>query len=767
MWDHETPIFLDFETQSAADIKETGGRQYAYHPSTRILMLAFCWPRVNSATGEHAYEYGLWIPDYIRVDTRSWSTGYATCSLWPFEIKPSQQVTLHRGKLPPDILFDRIKSGCPVVAHNAYMFDRYIWDRFIGAPAVWLDSLMLAKASGRPGKLDTLGKTLLGHGKDRAASLMPKLCTGVTPARDDWFKSSADDDLFNPVPVSSGWSYPYIQPGELQAFSRYAIGDVEILRRLWVEEFAHLEVEADVIEMNDRVNRRGVKVDVKLLQGIEQLSTYSVDRAKDEIAEICGPELNIRSTQQMHEWLDSYGIKIVDDNGKLCLRKEIVQRYLDSPYLIDEHIHASREIPPVVLDVLRLRQKAIRITGAKVERALERVMENDRVYDLHTYHTAHTGRASSMGLQIHNLPRPLKGVDTRVIIDMIHEWNGGNIETLFDRIKSVLPKGITIDDVCSTLLRPALLAKEGHVFGICDYSQVESRCLAWVAQEGKLLEAFRDERDVYKEFGAKMYGCTPQEIVDVKRDVSKVIVLASGYGMGPDKLRVYAANAGVDLNAAGITAEMGIAAFRDTYTNICGFRPDKEKSFRTNGIWHKLDKAIMECVGSGITTAAGKCVFKMERGDLVCILPSGRKMYYPSAQIKDVVPGYCYTLGLPLVPKATVVYQSARGEKSLYGGIETENVCQAIPRDILMIACVKLDAESLNPVMHVHDETVCEFPEFDPIKSLHRQIAIMSDVPAWADGFPVACEGFTSPRFLKKPWSGYYAGGTHTPVHAT
>lgn len=754
MWDHPSPVFIDFETQSACELSDTGGRLYAAHDSTRILMLSACWhcPRLD------APRYLLWIPDHIKVDTGHWQAE----QLWPFELKPkpAYHVERFRGKEPPHHFFDLIRSN-PVVAHNAFGFDKFIWERFFPQhiPADWLDSMYLARASGRPGSLDALSKHTLGIGKDRASKLMPELCMNVKRSNTSHFEGNG---------TGGYWAYPLIKPGDLQAFSRYAIADVEILHRLW-SGFDSIKVEVGIIKAHNDINARGVAVDTKLLSAVEDLSNFSVSRATDEIAEICGP-INIRSTQQMHEWLSGYGITINDDNGKPCLRKEVVQRYLDSPYIIEENLTAAKEIPPVVLDVLRLRMKALRITGAKVSRAKQRLI-GGRLYDLHTYHQAHTGRASSQGVQIHNMPRPIKGVDIQKIIEIINAWDASDIEKLYDRVKATIPnddKGkplFTVDDINSTLIRPLLIAKPNHVFGIVDYSQVEARCLAWLADEWKLIEGFRRGVDIYREFAAKLYGCTVDAIDGYQRQVAKVVILGAGYGMGPDKLRVYSASQGVDLSAAGITADQIILHYRDEYTNIAGWRPDKEKSYRRDGLWHKIDTAVREAVGSHITTSAARCIFQMNGKDLVCTLPSGREIYYPDARIADMVPGYCYTLGLPLVPKATVVYQSPRGIKSLYGGIETENVDQAICRDAIYEAADTMNADGLNPVMVVHDEIVCEFPEFDSIKSLTRMIDVMSYVPDWAEGFPLACEGFTAPRFLKKPWKGYYEGATGKPVH--
>src|SRR5436189_4829218 len=108
MWDHPNPIFVDFETQSICDIEESGGRLYAEHPSTRILMCSV----IDNGI------YSLWIPDYINVDTRNWIPQ----TLWPNELQPFNHVRLYRGASLPDEIQDSC-SQRPCVAHNAYGFD--------------------------------------------------------------------------------------------------------------------------------------------------------------------------------------------------------------------------------------------------------------------------------------------------------------------------------------------------------------------------------------------------------------------------------------------------------------------------------------------------------------------------------------------------------------------------------------------------------------------------------------------------------------------
>jgi DNA polymerase bacteriophage-type len=732
-WSHPNPIYLDYETQSACDIKLAGGRAYTEHPSTRVLILAMCMDD----------EFIVWIPDYIRVNTDSWTNA----SLWPYQIKPAKKVTLYRGTEFPFTL----DESRPIIAHNSMTFDRQIWNRFQKQKLTWLDTLPLARQSGRNGKLDSLGKSLLGIGKDHAKKLLPKLTTAQQSAFFD------------------GWSYPRINAGDLQAFTRYAVGDVELLRRLW-KEFDSVKVEADVIAVHDAINNRGIAADAELLEMIERVSLYSVGEAVNEIKRLTKGKLhedNIRSGKQVAEWLEHFGVQIVGDDGLPCLRKEIVQKFIDSPYVIEDNLTAVTEIPPVCIDVMRLRMKALRITDAKVKKARARIGADGRIKDLFAYHNAHTGRWSSYGVNLHNLPRPKSDISTQVEHLLRREnvfpyvpridFTERDVKQVYDSIKAHIPEGSsTVDDVCSMLIRPSFLAKEGHTFAIADYAQVEARGTAWLADERKMLDAFIEGRDLYKEFAAKVFNVLLSEVTKDMRQIAKSAVLGCQYGLGYDKFRIYAANNGCDLAAAGVTAEDVINAYRNEYTKIAGWKPKASDNFRVGGLWKDIDKACKECVSIGVPQTAGKCRFLIEANDMKIVLPSGRELWYPNARIEDIIPPYCYTMGLPLNPKATVVYDGEHGPKSLYGGLLVENITQAMCRDIMATHLMELEYAGLNPVAHVHDEIICEVPLTGSDESLRTMVRIMSSVPAWCDGFPMETEGFVCPRFNKSPFRGGY-----------
>jgi DNA polymerase len=759
-WDDPNPVWFDTETQSAADLKEVGGRLYAQDASTRVLTAVFL---VDGA-------FHVWIPGHVCSPEAAAHLDAAR--MWPVQLGPAQPVQLHYGDFPKPV-FDAATERRTFCAHNCLGFDRFIWEHCI-APAAplpketmrWADTLPIARAAGMPGKLNLLAKDLVGTGKDAGHRILMK---HIHAQRD---------------PDGNGCSYTSPGPGELEVICRYNVADVDLLRRAW-QVLDTIPVEADVIAAHDAINGRGVCVDVSLAQKLVQASSESVELAGRRIAELTGDVLhngvlkdgtitkgrkgNLRSVPQVNAWLESKGVRIlsnaVDENGqrKRTLRKDFVEQALANPWLmLDENspVVATADIDPAVFEVLRLRSAALRITGDKGKRAAIRADRDGRARDLFTYHQAHTGRWSSTGIQVHNLPRPRKGVpvDRLLAMHASGEWGidaKAAYALLAAECKAAGPK-VTVDDAIASLLRPLFVPAAGHCFCIADYAAIECRGIAWIAGEEGLLNTLASGGDVYKEMASRIFGVAVADVTDAQRQVGKVTVLGCGYSMSAEKFRIYCGLQGIDLAAAGTSAEACVEAFRALYPAIAGTPAGyiDGKPYRTGGVWSRLARAAMDAVACGGIHEAGRTKWAYDGGTLNCELPSGRVLRYRHARIEDRVPGYARALGIDR-PKATLIYETDRGEQFLYGGKIAENVVQALCRDLLATAIVNCEATGLPVVTHVHDEIVAEVPLWVRDSSLNLLATVMTTPPAWAAGFPVAVEAYAAPRYLKGPPEGW------------
>ena len=91
-------------------------------------------------------------------------------------------------------------------------------------------------------------------------------------------------------------------------------------------------------------------------------------------------------------------------------------------------------------------------------------------------------------------------------------------------------------------------------------------------------------------------------------------------------------------------------------------------------------------------------------------------------------------------------------EANFYGGLGSENVTQAVSRDILADAMLRVEAHGCPIVMHVHDEIVAEVihdPEHGHTYDLKPFETLVAQVPAWASGLPIAVEGWKGKRYRK------------------
>lgn len=747
----EYPVFFDFETQSASELTEVGGRLYAECPSTRIMSLA-------CLIDGHLH---FWIPEGVAPKFKG------TPYLPPQYETLYQTLTIHQTPNLPEPISVAVNAGRIFAAHNVSNFDRFIWANAIQRkrigpiPSRWADTLYLSRLAGLPrGGLDDVAKRLLGESKDNAKKIIRPL----------FFAEWENGEVV----------YPTILPGMIEPLIRYCSVDVLILAKLW-DIFSDLPVEVDAINAHDAINERGIKCDLGLAGRLSLVSIEASRRAGEDVEKLTNGELygdrpdrkgNLRSVDKVHAWLKKHGVEITMEvhteegtTRKKTLRKDVVEQYLNNPFLmLDEDTEVNltflksfnENVLPLVTKVLRCRATATRITSAKTDRMVKRVGKNGRLHDLHTYHKAHTGRASSQGVQIHNLPRGRKGINLAGLLEA-HErgtWPNSSFDA-YDFIAGTLTPPATVDDAMSSLIRPCMLAEDGHTLGIVDYAAVEARGIAWIAGEEKLLDVFKAGRDVYREFGAILYG---RPITATERQVAKICILGLGYGMGEEKFALTCSLLGVDLKANNLTAAKCVETYRAAYQRIAGSYSGSYmgKAMRRGGIWEQLNTAALKAVIEGGVHTAGKCNFMYVDGTLIVVLPSGRQMRYFNCRVEDRVPSYAIALGISARTRATIVYDGDRGETTMYGGKWAENVVQAICRDLLYTAIVRAYYEKLPFVADVHDETIGEYLLSGAEYSLNRQCIIMSDPPSWADGFPIGVEGYLSRRYLKEAPKGAY-----------
>lgn len=389
---------------------------------------------------------------------------------------------------------------------------------------------------------------------------------------------------------------------------------------------------------------------------------------------------NPNSGVQVIKWLREQGLQI--DN----LQAKTVDALLLDP-----------ELDPTVQQVLELRQELALVAAKKFLAATERVNSDGRLRGAFHFFGAHTGRWAGRGVQLQNLPRA-----TLAAKDDSDEVVDAKIQAAVDDLKA----GRGAD---AYTLKALVRAMFTGPFTVVDYSAIEARVVAWLAGEEWALQAFRDGRDIYVETAERMGGLSRQE--------GKVAVLALGYGGGVQALRQMGAEGSDDK----------LKFLRDQW---------REANPSIKGYWRELESAFR--YGD---RAVGDHIYVLKDGaDRYVQLPSGRSVGYHRLKGKMEQTPW----GEAKMRISYASPQIAGRRVWTWGGTLTENITQAVARDVLAEAIVKLQAHGHEVVGHVHDEAlILGTPSIEEISE------IMVDPPEWSTGLPIAAEGFQCPRYRK------------------
>lgn len=352
------------------------------------------------------------------------------------------------------------------------------------------------------------------------------------------------------------------------------------------------------------------------------------------------------------------------------------------------------DLPEPVGRALELRQELALVAAKKYQAALDRVNADGRLRGSFAYHGAHTGRWAGRGVQLQNLPSaslaekdaPGEVVDRTIaaaVLDLYLGY-GADAKTL------------------KALVRPMFTGP----FTVVDYSAIEARVVAWLAGEEWALQAFRDGRDIYVETAERMGGMSRKE--------GKVAVLALGYNGGIGSLKAMGAE-GSDEKLQYLVTQ-----WRNANPAIVQFWADMQRAFRNGG-------------------QAGRIRVEKDGRDRRVILPSGRSMVY-----HDVRERWVEKWGQQVKQLSFQDPKPPYLRVDTYGGRLTENVTQAVARDVLAGALVSLDRAGYDVVGHVHDEVLVQGTY--PVEEI---AGVLNDLPDWAEGLPIDAAGYTCPRYRK------------------
>lgn len=597
------------------------------------------------------------------------------------------------GKLP-SFFTDLIQNPkVKLCAHNA-TFERLAL-RAYGYdidPTRFLCTMVLCYYAGLPGSLDKAAEALkLTELKDRAGTALINFFSKPqkpTKTKPEPYRNTRET---HPEKWAS-----YLAYCKQDTVTERAIHDALYDVRLPKEEKLYYFVD-------QKINDYGIEVDRLLIKNSIAASSYFSKPLLEEIKDITGLE-NPNSNKALLEWVNENHDEEVATIGK----KEV-----------DKLIKSAKGD---VLKVLKLRKKLAKTSVTKYKRALSCLCKDGRVRGLVQFYGASTGRWAGRLIQIQNLPRnSTKTLD--VARNLVKRGD-------FEAVEMVYAEPM---DILSQLVRTMFIATNGGEFAVGDWSAIEARLTAWLAGEKWRLEVFNTHGKIYEASAALMFKVPLESITkdSPERQKGKIAELALGYQGG----------LGAMLQIGGL--EMGLTE-NEMKGLVKLFRDANPAIVR---LWKELNDAAIEAVrnpGRKIYACKNRLIFISSVKILQIVLPSGRSLYYREPGLTKNRWG-----GDSLYYMGVVRASGKWGKVPTYGGKLTENVIQAIARDLLANAMLNLYEDGYDIVLHVHDEIGIEAPAGQGKATLNAMLSAMKRLPKWADGLPIGAEGFTNNYYKK------------------
>lgn len=280
-------------------------------------------------------------------------------------------------------------------------------------------------------------------------------------------------------------------------------------------------------------------------------------------------------------------------------------------------------------------------------------------------------------------------------------------------------------------LQSCILAPVGQEIVIVDSSQIEARVLAWMAEEDWILEAFRNSRDLYCEFGIDVYGRTITKADEEERFVCKTGILGLGYQTGGPKLQVTLLNKSIEQGMTPVRLPIDIC-----YKIVNAYRT---KCKKITELWKFSNDQI---IGSMLTgrELEYKCL-RITEGKIH--LPNGLALLYPGLDADIINTGFNFPETI-----RNASYLSARSRSKIYGGLVVENFVQALAR-IIVADKMREIAQRYRVTIMKHDDIAFLAPKKEAAKALDWAIEVMSIPPVWAPDLPLSAEGVNAGYYAK------------------
>ena len=641
-------LSIDLESFSDVDLIKCGVYAYADSPAFEILLFAFS-----------------------------------------FDGGETQIIDLAQGEQFPEDVVDAIFDvSVTKTAYNAN-FERTCLSKHFGRylpPESWHCSAVQAAMLALPRSLEDVGRVLgldeqkMKEGKE----LIRYFCVPCKPTKANGGRTR---------------NLPCHAPEKWELFKTYCKRDVDVEKsiRRKLHKFPIPESEMELYRLDQRINDRGVLVDMGLVRQAIACERLHKEVVTKRAYELTGLE-NPNSVAQLKGWLGDKGME-----AESLSKKAVADMIAETDGEVEE--------------LLRLRLLMAKTSVKKYEAMERSVCSDGRVHGLLQFYGANrTGRFAGRLVQIQNLPQNHLP-DLELARELVKQGRFEDIELLYDSTPNVL----------SELIRTAFIPKPGCRFVVADFSAIEARVMGWLSGEEWVLDVFRGDGKLYEMTASRMFGIPMSEIGkgSPERAKGKVASLSCQYGGSTNGLISMGA---LDMGLTEDELPPLVAAWRKANPHMVQF-------------WWDVDAAAIKAVTEKQKTKVGKIIFEYKSGILFITLPSGRKLSYVKPR-----------MAVNKFGRDGLTYEGISENKKwsrieTYGPKLVENIVQGTARDLLAEAMLRVEKKGYPIVMHCHDEIIAEVPEGSG--SVDEMCEIMAVQPEWAEGLPLRADGYQCSFYQK------------------
>ena len=467
-----------------------------------------------------------------------------------------------------------------------------------------------------------------------------------------------------------------------------------------MEKFPVRPEELEAYWIDQHVNDHGIRIDQRLADEAIRISKERKAELTAEAKALTGLD-NVNSVSQLKKWLGVEG----------SLNKNVIA-----------DMRAGGELDETADRVLAIRQENGKSSVSKYEAMKRSVCSDGRVHGvLQFYGAPRTGRWAGKLVQVQNLPQNQID-DLDAARALLRTGDAEMIQMCYGSLSMVL----------SQLVRTAFVAGEGKTFVVADYSAIEARVLAWLADEVWRMDLFAKGGDIYCQSASAMFHVpvVKHGVNGHLRQKGKIAELACGYGGSvPAMINMGALRMGLKEEELKPIVD----AWRESNPAITKF-------------WWQIDAAVNETVSARLPEwrmdLPHGLSMRYTKNLLHVKLPSGRELRYWRPKI---VPGRFDRDNLSYWGINEGRWMNIRS----YGPKVVENIVQGIARDCLRDAMTAIHKAGLDIVMHVHDEVIVEAPKDQAEKVLQRVLEIMKTPIPWAPGLLLKGEGYITDYYKK------------------